>query len=172
MTRPVSASTLAQASAGAAAPLYFVEILWPTFSSRLCTFGDLSWNGGDWHGAGVEVGDFDDQGTPSRLTLADPDYIYRTLVFAEGIRDRRVMIWKAYADALDADDPIGIFDGVADSARYARGRLEVRLGRNGSAYDQTPRERIAPAFGFNWLAPPGTKVPWYGSTLVLNPRTR
>lgn len=170
MTRSVTAETLAQAGAGSARPLYFVEIEWPTFSSRLCSYGTLSWGGGTWSGAGIEVGDFDETSAPSRITIADPDNVFRTLILADGIRDRPIRIWKAYADALDSADPIEIFAGVGDGGTVRHGRVVIDLGRTVSRWDQTPRERISPAFGVNFTAPPGTKVHWGGTTLVLNSR--
>lgn len=170
MTRIVTSETLAQAGAGSARPAYFAEIRWPTFSSRMCTYGTVTWDGSEWHGAGLEFGDFDESGAPSRMAIVDPDYTFRTLVLTEGLRDREILLWFGYIDALEAEDPLQVFKGVADGVRISRGRIDAQLGRNGSAWDHTPRERIAPAFGINFTAPPGTKVVWHGGTLVLNPR--
>jgi hypothetical protein len=165
MTRPVSAGLLAAAGAGVTTPAYLVEIVWPTLSTHLCTYGTVDWNGSTWIGGGLEVGSFNDTGLPQRLVLADPDYSYRTLVLADGIRDRRINIWLADLSALGADDPVPVFAGYADQVDIAAGRVTVTLDRATSSRQFTPRERIGPAIGVNFMAPPGFVLSW-GTTKI------
>jgi hypothetical protein len=170
MTRPVTAELLTVAAAGVTQPAYLVEIQWPTFSTRLCTFGTVEWNGSTWQGGGVEIGSMDSAGTPSQLTLADPDFAYRTLVLADGIRDRRVNIWLADMGALEAGDPVPLFAGFADRADIGSGRVTVTLDRLTSRRQFTPRERIGPAIGVNFVAPPGLVVTWGRTKITLESR--
>lgn len=170
MTRTVSSAMLAALGAGATSPGYLVEIQWASFSSRLSTYGTQSWNGQTWAGGGVVVRDFAPDGLPSEIELADPDSAYRTLILGDGVRDRRVNVWLADAAALAPTDPLHIFSGYADGASIASGRVVIRLDRSSASRQFAPRDRIGPMIGCNWLAPPGTRVSWGQSTLILEAR--
>lgn len=170
MTRSVTAALLTAAGAGATQPVYFVEIAWPTFSTRLCSYSTQTWNGNVWSGGGFELGDFDDSGRPARLTLADPDVSYRTLVLTDGIRDRQITVWKSDVSAIDVADPVLLFRGYADKADMASGRVIVGLDRNTSSRQFAPRERIGPAIGVNFVAPPGYVLRWGAQQIVFEAR--
>lgn len=170
MPRSISSPTATALAAGVSRPAYLVEIVWSTFSTRLCTYGTVTWAGSSWVGGGVNVGGFNEDGIPSELTLADPDAAYRTLIATDGARDRRVNVWKADMSALAAGDPIPIFAGYADGAVAERGRVIMGLDLRSADREFCPRERIGPAIGINYVAPPGTRIQWGNSILVLNAR--
>ena len=170
MTRSVSSALLTAVGAGATQPVYFVEIQWPTFSSYLCSHSTQTWNGTLWVGGGYDLVSFDESGRPQQLLLADPDFAYRTLVLANGIRDRRINVWMSDVAALDVGDPVKLFGGFADRAEMGGGRMNISLERNTSSRQFTPRERIGPGIGVNFIAPPGLKVFWSSTWITLEAR--
>lgn len=170
MPRSISSPTATALAAGASRPAYLVEIVWATFSSRLCTYGTVTWAGSTWAGEGVALSGFDADGIPSEITLADPDAAYRTLIATDGARDRRVNVWQADVAALATNDPIPIFAGYADGVVADRGRVVIGLDLRSADREFCPRERIGPAIGVNYVAPPGTRIQWGNSILVLNAR--
>jgi hypothetical protein len=149
-------------------PAYLVEIDWDTFSTRLCTYGSVEWNGNTWAGGGITVNGFDDTNKPSSFTLVDPDAAYRTLVLSVGIRDRLIQVWKCDVSALATPDPVALFYGYADKADIANGKVTITVGWTNSNRARTPRERIGPAIGVNFVAPPGFTIHWGDQTIVLN----
>jgi hypothetical protein len=170
MTRPVSSPTVAAAALGVGQPSYLIEIAWQTQTSRLCTYGDLTWNGYAWSGEGVSISAFEPSGRPSAVTLVDPFAVYRTMVVATGIRDRLIKVWKCYVDALATADPVMLFKGYADRASIDGGGVTITLDWNANRRQFTPRERIGPSLGVNFVAPPGTRVRWGNQTFVIDAR--
>ncbi len=166
--RPVSAATLTATAKPVTRPAYLVEIDWDTFSTRLCTYGTVAWNGNTWSGAGLTVNGFDDTNKPSSITLADPDAAFRTLVLAIGIRDRLIQVWKADISALNTADPVALFYGYGDQADIADGKVNISLGWRNSNKARTPRERIGPGIGVHFVAPAGHTFYWDGNIIVLN----
>jgi hypothetical protein len=168
--RTVSSPTQAQAASGANQPCYFIKIEWASLISYLCTHSTRTWNGQSWSGSGVDVGQFDDFGRPRRIVLADPDNAWRTLLLGSGIRDRRITIWQGYVDALAVGDPIEIGVGYGDKGKAAGNRVTIDVGPLVSSRVFTPRERIGPSIGINFVATPGSKVRWNGQDLVMESR--
>lgn len=170
-SRPLSTGMLATASSGSNSPLFFIEIDWtPSFASYLCSYGALTWNGQAWVGANVAISDFGPDGKPARIILGDTDAAFRTLLLGNGLRDKRIRIWKAYREALSSADPILLFDGYADGSDWADGKLSFNLDWTSSDVTTTPRERIGPGIGVNFVAAPNTKISWAGQILVLEGR--
>lgn len=170
MTRSVSAPMLAAAGAGGSRPVYFIEIVWATFSSKLSTYGNLSWNGATWSGESVELGEFDELGVPGSIALIDPSHAYRTLTLTDGARDRPVNIWLADAGALAAGDPVALFSGYADGCEISPQRITIHLDRSQASRQFSPRERIGPAIGVNFTAPPGVVIAWRNNIITLRSR--
>lgn len=170
MRTDVSAATLAIVANNATQPVYFVEIVWATFSSKFCTFGTLDWNGSTWLGSGLVVANFDDSGRPTQITISDFDFAIRTLVLTQGIRDRRINLWHGYATTLGALDPVQLPVSYGDACDIAGGKVVINLGGKAGGREFTPRELIGPRIGVNFTAPPGTKIPWGSSFIVLTPR--
>lgn len=168
--RVVSAPTLAQAASGVAQPCHFVRIDWATITSYLCSHSTRSWAGQTWIGADVAIR-FDSNARPTDITLADYDAAYRTLVLASGATDRRVRVWQGYVDALDAADPVLLFDGYADGAEIASGKITISVDYPQTGRAFSPRERIGPRIGVNHLAAVGETIRWGSTTITLDPRT-
>ena len=170
MTRTVTGAMLTAAGSRSSRPAYLVEIVWSSFASHLCTYGTVAWNGVTWSGSGVDVLDFNDEGIPGRIVLADPDAAFRTLLFSDGLRDRTVRVWKCDIAALAVADPVPVFAGYADGCDAGGGRVTFGLDLSTCDREFCPRERIGPSIGVNYVAPPGTRIVWGGSVLVLESR--
>lgn len=168
--RALSTATAAEVAAGVNRPAYFVEIQFATQAVRLCTYGTLDWNGVTWTGGGIDLGDFDTDGRPQRIVLIDPTAAYRTLVLTDGIRDRKVQVWKGYVGALAPGDPVALFVGYGDQTQIANGKVTLTVDWNASARQFSPREVIGPGIGCNFLAPPGYTLTWGNQTLVMQGR--
>lgn len=169
MPRTVTPSTATQAGANVSQPCYLLQIDWLGITTRMCSHSTITWNGQTWISAGFIVA-FDQNARPTSITLADPDAAYRTLVLAGGISDRRVQLWKAYIGALATSDPVGLFDGFGDGADMFGGRVTFALDYSQTARQFTPRERIGPAIGVNFIGAPDTKINWANQVLVLATR--
>lgn len=172
MSRDVSAPTIAAAGAGVSRPAWFLEINWPDFSTRLCSYGEQTWNDLLWAGGGFEVAGFDRDGKPTQVSLVDPGHDYRTLVLGVGLRDRLVRLWKGYIDALADDDPVLIFEGYADGFDIANNRLGFGLDWNASARQFSPRAIIGPSIGVNFTGIPNTTFTWNDTVFKMIARPR
>jgi len=161
MPRSVSSATVAKASANVSQPCYLLQIDWIGITTRMCTHSTI--------GAGLSV-TFDQTGRPSSVTLADPDAAYRTLALGSGLSDRRVQLWKAYIGALANADPVALFDGYADGFDNFQGRTTFALDYSMTSRQFTPRERIGPNIGVNFLGAPETRINWANQILVLQAR--
>ncbi len=159
--RTLTDATRAASERDSTSPLYIVQIDWGDGGvTRVSTFGTFAWNGSTWFGAGLKVDGFDDQGIPSRYTIADPDGAFRTLFLANGIRDRASSCWAAFRDALAGSDPMPVFVGYCDGGAYQNGTLSITLARSKSVRGTTPRQRIGPGIGVNYTGTPGEVVKW------------
>lgn len=168
-SRPVSSATLTKAGAPQAEPLYLLEIDWSPIV-YLCSHSTQSWGGQTWTGAGFAISSFDAAGKPTRLTLADPDNAYRTMVLGARITDKRIVLWHGYLGALATADPVCLFDGYADGCEFANGRAMIDLDWQTSNRQFSPRDRIGPLIGVNFVATPGEKINWNGQVLVIEAR--
>ena len=166
MSRTVSAATEAKL-AGDTEPGYFVEIQFPSGIVRFTSRDTDTWNGGVWIAAAIKVSGIEGGGQRGSIEYFDADAAMRTLILADGINDVRVRIWKYYAGALATADPAMIFDGVGDGASIKASRVAIGLTRSGSRTVMSPRHRIGPGTGFNFLPPEGTVIQWAGRTLRL-----
>lgn len=166
--RTVTAPTLAAISGSVTRPGWFAELQFSSLTVRSCSFGTTIWNSLTWTGANFTVSGMAGDGRRATLSFWDSDAALRTLALTDdGIRNRRVTIWKAQADALADDDPNVVFYGVGDAVKWAKGRLEIQCARLNSRVLMAPRKRISPATGFNFLAPPGTVIQWGDVVLTL-----
>lgn len=166
-SRPVTSNTLAAAGSGSSRPAWFLQIDWADFSTRLCSYGEQTWNGFQWAGGGFEIGGFDQDGRPTSIALVGVDF--RTLAATQKIRDRMVQLWKAYLPNLDPTDPPKLFKGYADGPSYAKGRLTFSVDWQASAKQFSPRRRIGPP-EVNFTATPNTTVPWGSTVLRIDAR--
>lgn len=166
--KTLTAATALEAAARIKRPLWLVQI---DFAApvRLCSWGDVAWNGHDWIGADlrvdlVESGPNGEQG--GSIELGNTDLAWSALILAEGVADRPISIWGAYAGAIAADDPLHVFDGVGDDAEIGPDRCRISLSSASAARIKSPRE-----FGgdFTLVQPAGTVVNFNGERYVLEP---
>jgi hypothetical protein len=168
MSRTVTAAVEARIVEPGTKPGYFIQIGFPSGIVRHCTRKQSeTWNSLVWVGAAVKVSGIEGSGQHAQLEYFDADAAMRTLILADGINDRAVTIWKYYAGALAAGDPVLVFEGVGDGAAIRQGKVSIGLARTGSRTLMSPRSRIGPATGFNHLPPEGTIVHWYGRAIRL-----
>lgn len=170
MPRRITSATLDQASAGVSQPLYFLQIDWSDASvSRLCTHSARAWNGQSWTAAPIAI-TFDRLNRPTAITLTDFDATYRATILASGLSDCRVRLWQGYVDALAAADPMQICDGYADGCEVGGGKVTFGVEYVVTPRQFSPRERIGPRIGVNFLGTIGETVRWGGTVITLDPR--
>lgn len=170
MTRTISSATLALAAAAVSQPCYFLRIDWASVTTYRCSHSTRTWAGEAWTAGDMSIR-FDSNGRPTEITLVDYDASYRTLILAGGATDRRVRLWQGYVEALADADPALLFDGYADGATVANGRVTISVDYPQTGRAFAPRERIGPRVGVNHLAAVGETVRWGDTTLTLQPRT-
>ena len=166
--RALSSATASATTASTTSPGYFVEIVFPSGTVRVTTRDTVTWNGFVWVRSVLKVSRIEGTGQSGTLDFFDADRSLRTLVTQDGVNDRRVRVWKFYKGALATGDPALIFDGVGDGSRIAQGRVAINVARTGSRTLMSPRLRIGPFIGLNFLAPEGTIVNWAGRVIRLN----
>ncbi len=168
--RALSSSTQAETEKTVTTPAFLVEIAFSTIL-RLSTRGDQSWNGYAWTGGRVgKISglQWDGQGRQSGgIELINSDLAYSALVLNEGVADRGVKIWKFYGDNPALDDPVAVFDGVADDATIGPDAVRIGLVGERASTLYAPRRFIGPATGFNHLSPAGTRLSWGGENYTL-----
>lgn len=168
--RALTDATLAAAAVAVTQPLYLIEIGF-TPALRLSTRGDVTWNALAWSGGeAIAVSSLDADGSGRQsgtIQIGNLDDYVGTLVLAQGVADRPVKIWKADGAALDVDDPVLVFDGVAQGADVDASRVSLSLAGSGARSAYAPRRVIGPAAGFNFLLPAGTKIRIGADTYTL-----
>ena len=167
--------TLTDASLSAAAgtvtqPIYLIEIGF-TPPLRLSTRGDVTWAGNLWSGGEtIVVGSLDADGSGRQsgaVQIGNLDDYMGALVLSQGVADRPMKVWKADGAALDAADPVLVFDGVVEGADVDTSRVSLSLAGSGTRSAFAPRRVIGAASGFNFLLPAGTKIKIGATTYTL-----
>lgn len=144
-------------------PGFLVEIAWPTIV-RLSSRAAVSWGGQAWLSGRLGKVQAKDGGT---LELMNGDNAYSALVLNDGAADIGVRVWTFYTDTPAEDDPVLVFQGVADGADLAQDRVRLTLAAENARTLFSPRRFINRAAGFNHLRPAGTKITWGGQTITL-----
>jgi len=155
-------------------PGYLIELYLPISGvARITTFGDVTWNGYSWVSTNVKVNGIGRNGavtTNASLLFPNTDNAWSSIAFGvDDLRDARVVIYSAYADALANEaDVICEFDGVGDEPMMANPpALTLKLAAAKSAVSRSPRRRISAPL-FNALQPLGTQVTIGNTIYVLN----
>jgi len=171
--RTISAPSATEITGPITQPGWFVQLDFFDGSTRLCSFGTLTWNALSWTGQNFQVDNMAGDGKRARVSIWDPTAAFRTLALSNGgIRNRGVTIWEAQRAALGAGDPNMTFFGVGDAVRWNKGRTDIDCARLNSGVMLAPRQCISPATGFNFLAAPGTVIQWGDSQITLQPARR
>ncbi|MDD3675882.1 hypothetical protein [Thauera propionica] len=168
--RTLTDAALSAAAGTVTKPLYLIEIGF-TPALRLSTRGDVTWNALAWSGGeAIAVSSLDADGSgwqSGTIQIGNLDDYVGTLILAQGVADRPVMVWKADGTALDVADPVLVFDGVATSADVDTSRVSLSLAGAGTRSAFAPRRVIGPASGFSFLLPAGTKIKIGATTYTL-----
>lgn len=169
--RTVSAPTGTEIAKKETSLGWLVEITFPSYTGRYSSYGQLTWNSLLFVGAKLKVPQIDPDAGSAQIQFFDPDAALRTLFLTgNGARNATVKIWKAYIAALGASDPLFIFSGVGDAVRIKGGYIDMTCDRKGADVLYAPRKRLGPLTGCNFLAAPGTLIPWGDKVLRLEPR--
>ncbi len=168
--RTLTDATLSAAAGTVTQPLYLIEIgFMPAL--RLSTLGDVTWGGTLWSGGeAIAVGSLESDGTGRQsgvVQIGNLDDYVGTLVLAQGVADRQIKVWKADGAALDAADPVLVFDGVVERADVDTARVSLSLAGAGTRSAFAPRRVLGPASGFNFLMPAGAKIKIGATTYTL-----
>lgn len=169
-TRTLSAATQTEIAKPDNILGWLAEIAFPSFTGRYSSYSDITWNALLFVGSSIRASNFDTDQSQGQIDLFDPDGALRTLCLTgSGVRNQPVKVWKFYYNAVAASDPILIFKGVGDEVNIEKGAVTISCVRANSDVLYAPRKRLGPATGCNFLASPGTIVPWGATTLLLNP---
>lgn len=149
---------------------WLVEIAFDGFTGRYSSYGQVTWNGLLFTSAHVDVTNLDTNAAVAAIRFFDADGSIQTLCkTGTGVRNRAVKLWKFYVNALGATDPMFMFKGVGDQVNIAKGVVDIACARASVQFLYAPRKRLGPATGCNFLAAPGTLIPWGGGVLRLDP---
>lgn len=174
--RTISTNMATEVARVVTSPGYFVEVLFSTplrFSSR----STIEWGGQVWIARDIDVRNiaFDATGSVQNgsIELGDTDGALAAVLLAQGVADKGVNVWAFYSDAPGVDDPELIFSGSGDgwslSETSRKVTLTVRQFKSATAF--SPRVRITPERGFNFLPVPGTTLSWAGEVFTLEKRS-
>lgn len=155
--RTLSSTLLAELGRTVTRPGYLVYLGFST-PLRLSTMGDVAWGGETWIGADVKVAGLsvDERGRrQGSVSLGNADIAYGALVLNEGVADRQVVIYSAWAGA--PSDAIEEFRGVGDAVEIGD-RVSITLAEDSTRHMFAPRRFVNSASGFSTLVPAGTKI--------------
>ncbi len=164
--RDLSAAFLAEAGATVKRPLWLVQIDFDPVV-RLCSWGDITYDGQVWAGADLRVDGIDSGASGEQagaLTLGNASLEWSALILGEGIADRPVRIWQSYLDAATAGVVLPVFSGAGDDAEIGRDKVRLTLSSGSSRWLRSPRE-----YGgdFTIVQPVGFRIPFNNEVLVL-----
>lgn len=172
-SRTISTATATEIAKADNSLGWLVEIIFESFTGRYCSYSQVTWNSLVFVAASLKAGNIDTDSKQATLTFFDPDASMRTLCLTgRGARNSAIRIWKFYVSALGASDPMMVFKGVGDQCVIQRGQIDIACARSGIGVLYSPRKRLSPSTGCNFLAAPGTLVPWGQKILELEPRRR
>jgi hypothetical protein len=170
--KTLDAALLAEAGAVASQPMHLVEIGFST-PVRLCSWGDVTWNGALWVGADVVVAAMKSDGTgagSAELRLSNHDNLLGAYLLTERIADRPIKIYAAWVDASGGPHVTEAVFGAGGGAKVGETAAAITVVPAGSALLHAPREMISAAYGFSRLRPDGTRFRWNGADYTLERR--
>lgn len=172
--RTLSSGAATEIAKPVTTPGYFVEILFAS-PLRLSSRETLSWSGNSWVSWDLDVtglsAEADVSTQSGQIVLGDTDNTLAALILAQGIADRAINVWKFYGSAPGPTDPVAMFAGVGDEARFDpdAGRVTVTLAQQGGVTLFSPRRYITKAEGFSVVPAAGAILTWNGETIRLLP---
>lgn len=171
--RTLSTPTTDAAIALVTQPGVLVEIGFDT-PLRLSSRGDVAVLGNDWTAWSVRVSGLSfDPAKPASggaVVLGDHDQSITALVLGEGVAGREVRVWRYFAEAIDADDPVMVFSGLAGAASGGADRsVSIALVARESTTRYSPRRYMTRETGFSAIPAAGKKLTFNGQLYELKP---
>lgn len=152
-------SALLSAALGAPVqrPAVLVEVHFAAVQ-RWSSMSSVNWNGHTWAARDVAVENLSVQPfkVSGELVLGNLDDAAGALVLAQGVKDRRIVVYGYDAAALtDVADAVWLCTAVGGPATVDT--REVRIGlRHRTEYVQSPRGYVDAASGFTQMLPANT----------------
>lgn len=145
------------------------------FSSplKLSSRSTLAWSGSTWTAWDMDVGGMQADATKGSINgsirLGNTDLVVSTLIMAEGVADRSIIIRVFYGDAPAEDEVLAMYSGVCAGSRlqYQTASVEIAIDQGGGRTTYAPREYMTKYRGFNLLPADGTLIPWDGEMFEL-----
>lgn len=169
--RTLTTPTSDAAEALGTQPGWLVEIGFET-PLRLSSRGTVEVLGNTFTGWDVQVTgiaiDAAKPATAGTLTLGDHDQSISALVLGEGLAGREVRVWRYFAEAVEDDDPVLMFYGVAGaSSGGAARRVTAALIAREASVLYSPRRYLTRETGFSFLPPAGKVITFNGERYQL-----
>lgn len=169
--RTLTTPTSDAAAALITQPGWLVEIGFTT-PLRLSSRGTVEVLGNTFVGWDVQVSgiaiDAAKPATSGSLTLGDHDQSVTALALGEKLAGREVRVWRYFAEAIDDEDPVLMFYGVAGASSGGAGRrVTVPLVAREASVLFSPRRYLTREVGFSFLPPAGKVIPFNGERYTL-----
>jgi hypothetical protein len=140
---------------------------------KLSSRSTLAWSGSTWtawdiDARGMQV-DASSGSLNGGIKLGNTDLVVSTLVMAEGIADRPIIIRVFYGDAPAEDEALAMYSGVCarSQLQYQSASVDIAVDQGGGRTNYAPREYMTKYRGFNLLPADGTLIPWDGEMFEL-----
>lgn len=162
--RTLSAPTATATAKPISLPGYLMQLgfsLVLRYSSR----GDVTWNGFNWIGANLKVGQLQEAADGSAslsVVIGNSDRAFGAVCLNEAPQEKAVTVWGFYDGALAAGDPVQIFTGAIESCDITEAAVTLQLSSVNQRTLILPRRRISAATGFNHLLPAGRVIEFDG----------
>jgi hypothetical protein len=168
--KTLSTATQTAVAGTVTSPAYFVQLGFTT-PLYLSTRGDQSWNGQTWAGGRLgKVSGLSQDGKgqqKGQIELLNTDLAYSALILNEGQANKAVSIWMFYGDSPGTNDPVLVFQGVADQATIGPDKVTLTLIGENTRTMYSPRRFINSSMGFNHLRGAGSILNWGGQSYQL-----
>lgn len=151
-------------------PGWLVEMHFATVQ-RWSSHGPVVWGGFTWaaNDLRVESLSVDALAVSGTLVVGNADDAIGTLLLAEGVQDKRVVVYGFDAGATGAADVLWLCDAVGASAQIDTTAARISL-RHRSEFVQSPRTYVNAAAGFTHLLPADTVLRINGIDMRLERR--
>ncbi len=157
------------------APGDLLRIQFATQALRLCTRGDIVWNGELYIGKDFRVTGASMDGArasvEATIVIPDVERLVWALIDNDGIADRAVELRRFYGNSAPAlYDVMPVLIGAADSAAVDinTGEVSIVVYHQAGKNSKTPRRFITAEEGFSNITPAGTILSFNGQQFRLD----
>lgn len=171
--RTISTPTSDASLALVTQPGVLVEIGFAT-PLRLSSRGTVEVLGNTWTAWSVRVSGLSfDPAKPAAggsIVLGDHDQSISALVLGEGVAGLPVRVWRYFAEAIDAADPVMVFSGLAGRSSGGADRsVSIALVARENTTRYSPRRYMTRETGFSAIPAAGKKLTFNGQLYELKP---